>query len=208
MTAWATTAFVVLAAATPGGAFASPLPAAEALPPNTVAVVADVNPRRGRLTRAEFQRVLVQAAVAAGLERAPRPGERAWEKLEQRAFGEMLDAVWIRGQATEMGIGLDPRGVSRELAGLIKQAFENRAEYHRFLKEARYTRRDVRERVELQLFSRAIQERILRGVHGDAEEADAFRKFIDAYEERWRSRTVCAPDYVTDRCSNGPPPSG
>lgn len=170
--------------------------------------MAYVDPQRGRLTKAEFQRTLVQTAVAAGLERAPKPGRRAYEKLEERTLDEMLDAAWIRGQATEMGIGLKPRRVSRKLARLIEQAFEDRADYHRFLRKARYTRRDVRERVEIQLLSQAIGERIVRGAHGEAEEADAIRKFIAAYEERWRSRTVCAPDYVFDRCSNGPLPSG
>ena len=31
----------------------------------------------------------------------------------------------------------------------------------------------------------------------------AFTAFVAAFEKRWRSRTVCAPQYAIKRCSNG-----
>ncbi len=103
-----------------------------------------------------------------------------------------------------MGIGVRSREVARETEKLKRQAFRNAAQYRRFLREAHYTRRDVKERVEIQLLSERIQERILAGVSGEVAAQRAFAKFIDEYEERWRLRTVCAPGYVTVRCSNGP----
>ncbi|HXR29996.1 MAG TPA: hypothetical protein VN752_02505 [Solirubrobacterales bacterium] len=183
------------------------MPLAEDLPEGTIAVVAFVRPSLGRITKAELQRALVQAAAGAGREGLPKRGGRAYRRLEKTAFGELLDAVWIRGQAAEMAIAVSPRQVSRELARLLKQSFENRAEYHRFLREAHYSRRDVRERVELQMLGVRMQERISRGVDSRAEERDAFAKFAEAYSDRWRSRTFCAPPYATERCVNGPPPS-
>jgi hypothetical protein len=30
-------------------------------------------------------------------------------------------------------------------------------------------------------------------------------KFVAEFEQRWRARTVCAPEYLLARCSNGPP---
>jgi hypothetical protein len=119
---------------------------------------------------------------------------------------EMLDDAWIRGQAAEMGIGLRPRSVSRELALLKKQAFKDGAQYRRFLHEAHFTRRDVRDRVEVQMFSERIQERIVAGLTSAKAAREAFAKFVGEYEGRWRARTVCATDHVIVRCSNGPAP--
>jgi hypothetical protein len=122
-------------------------------------------------------------------------------------MGELLEDSWIRGQAAEMGIGVRPRGVARELALFKKEAFKNGAEYRRFLREAHYTRRDVKERVEILMLSERIQEKVVAGFASEKGRQKAFVKFIAEYEERWRSRTVCAAGFVTTRCSNGPAPA-
>jgi hypothetical protein len=177
-----------------------PLP--EELPANTVAIVSNVPGGAGRITRAKFQHALAQAAAAAGRRSAPKPGGNGYRKLKLVALREQLDGAWIRGQAAEMGIGLRRRQVARELARLKKGAFKDKAQYNRFLKEARYTRRDVKERVEVQMFATRIQERIAEGVEGEAAVQKAFERFVAEYGERWKGRTVCAPEYVFDRCSN------
>ena len=105
-----------------------------------------------------------------------------------------------------MGIGVRPRQVSRELASLKKKAFKNGAQYRQFLREAHFTRRDVRDRVEVQMFSERVQELIVVGLASAKSRQEAFDKFVKEYEERWRARTVCAMGHVTVRCSNGPAP--
>lgn len=105
-----------------------------------------------------------------------------------------------------MGIGLRSRGVTRELAHLKKLAFKNGAQYRQFLREAHFTRRDVRDRVEVQMFSERIQEAIVAGLTSAQARQKAFDRFVREYEERWRARTVCATGHVTERCSNGPAP--
>lgn len=157
----------------------------------------------GRMTKAELRRRLVEVAAAAGFDSVPKAGSKRYKRLEKLAFDELLDAVWLRGQASAMGISITRREVIRERARLIAQAFRSRAEYHEFLAESHYTRRDVDERVEIQLLSSRIQRRIAakEGNRGP----EAFTEFVDAFKERWRARTVCAPEYATDRCSNGPP---
>jgi len=183
------------------------LPTPEGLPHGVVVFVAHVPPGLGRLTKAEFQRALVQAAAEAGRSSAPGPDAKDYPGIANRALGERLDAIWIQGQAREMGIGVRPREISRELASLKKKAFKNEAEYRRFLEEAHFTRRDVRERVKIQILSEKIQVRIASGL-SEAERQKAFNKFVREYEERWRGRTVCAPDYITVRCSNSPTSPG
>lgn len=175
------------------------------LPANTVAIVSGVPRTTGTITKTEFHHALAQAAAQAGRKSTPKPGGNGYGKLKEMTIGELLDAVWIKGQAAEMGIGVTPRKVSRELTRLREEAFKSEADYHRFLKEAHFTRRDVRERVELQLLSAAIQLRVVRGVSGEAAVQKAFSEFVDAYEKRWRARTVCAPEYTIDLCSNAEP---
>ena len=177
-----------------------------------VAIVAQVPDRKGEqggvITSGEFDHGLDQAAAADGRNVTPKPGGRDYKRLKHKAFGELVEFSWIRGQAAEMGIGLRPRQVSRELATLKRRAFKNGAQYRQFLKEAHFTRDDVLERVEAQMFSERIQERILIGISGEAAAQKAFSKFVVEFAKRWRARTVCAPGYVTELCSNGPAPKG
>jgi hypothetical protein len=189
----------------------APPPPPEALPANVVAIVARVPDRKGEqggvVTSTEFDHALDQAAAGDGRTVTPKPGGKSYEKLKHRAIGELLEFSWIRGQAAEMGIGVRPRQVSRELATLKKQAFKNGAQYRRFLKEAHYTRGDIVERIEVQILAEHITANVAPGLSGKAAQK-AFGKFISEYEERWRSRTVCASGYVTELCSNGPEPKG
>jgi parvulin-like peptidyl-prolyl isomerase len=179
--------------------------APEELPANVVAFVAYVPVRTGRVTGAEFQRALAQQAASAGLASAPKPGEKRYADLRDHAVGELLDAAWIKGQALEMGIAVTRRQVTTELAGIKKANFKDKADYHAFLKQSHFTQADVNERVELQMLSTRIQERVARGVRGERQIQAKFKKFVDAYQKRWRARTVCAAEFVIDRCSNGPP---
>jgi SurA-like protein len=185
-------------------------PPPESLPANVVAIVAQVPDRAaeqgGVTTTKEFHHALVQVAAERRQLPAPKPGDDAYPGLQHMAIDQLLDDSWIRGQAAEMGIGVRPRGVSRELAALKKKAFENGAQYRQFLKEAHFTRRDVRDRVEVQMLSEQIQVTIVAGLTSARSRQRAFGKFVKEYEERWRARTVCASGHVTVRCSNGPTP--
>jgi ribosomal protein S24E len=181
------------------------------LPANVVAIVARVPDRGGEgggiVTKKEFHHALVQAAAGKGLKVVPEPGHNGYGKLKDTAMGELFDDSWIRGQAAEMGIGVRPRAVARELERLKRIAFASGAEYRRFLRKAHLTRRDVKENIEIQMLSARIQERVVAGIGSEAGKQKAFTKFVSEYEVQWKARTVCAPDYVIDRCSNAPAPS-
>ena len=198
-------AVLVLPGASAGAATLPPVP--EELPANTVAVVSGVPVSLGKITKAELQRGLVEMSAAAGRKTAPKSGGRGYEQFRDESFGERLDIVWIEGQAALMGIDVSARRVARELERIKEQSFDSGIEYQRYLREAHFTLRDVNERVRLQMLTDLIQERVMRRAGSFAAGVEAFQKFVDAYAERWRARTVCAPEYVTDRCSNGPLPS-
>jgi hypothetical protein len=193
-------------------ASAAVLPSPEELPAVMVAVVSNVRVRAGRITRAEFQHALVLSAAQAGLNSAPRRGTNAYERMKEDAVGFLLEATWIQGQAAEMSIAVSHREVSGGVAFIKRQNFKNEADYLRFLRESHYTKRDVNERVELQLLASRmqmrLQTRIEREARNEFEEKQAFREFVAEFNERWKARTVCAPEYAIDRCSNGSPSPG
>lgn len=195
---------VALVAAAAGATASTGLPLPEEMPASTVAFVSHVPRDLGTISRREFRHALVQTAAAAGREQVPHPGEKGFEKLRDEALGVRIDAAWISGQAAEMGIVVTPHEVARELERITTQSFRNGAEWRRFLRESHLTRRDVNERVELQIFSTRIQRRVVAGVRSGSGQRDAFKQFVAAYMKRWAARTVCAPAYVSERCSNAP----
>jgi len=189
---------LAIAAGSAGLAIGAPAP--EELPANTVVVVSHVPLSLGTIAKAEFHHAMALAIAGDGRKSPPKQGGKRFEALRAAAHGELLDGVWVRGQAREMGIAATPRQIARELARIKEENFKSEAEYRRFLRQSHFTRRDLNERVELQLLAQRIQERV--SAKGGAK---GFSKFVAAYVKRWRARTVCAPGYVTDHCSNGPP---
>lgn len=182
------------------------LPSPEELPANTVAVVSHIPAPPRTVTVAELGRAATQTIAQSRSKKAPTPGQPQYKAIEEEALAELLDGLWILGQAAEMGISVTTEKVSVELAQIKEESFNTEKQFRSYLKHSHLTMRDVRYRVELQLLSTRIQERVARGVKGPQNVQKAFSAFVDSYAERWRSRTICAPQYATERCSNGPVP--
>jgi hypothetical protein len=205
------TAAAVVAIAGGSSASSTTLPGPEELVPNTVALISEVPRRRGTITKAEFHHGMELAAVQADAGPQPKPGEPGYERLKTTVLKSVLEGIWIVGQATEWDITVTHRQVKDLVVAVKRENFRSAAEFRQFLRESHYTRDDVYERVEIQLLSTELQARLTRQIERESrnehEEQRAFREFIDEFEERWRSRTVCAPEYVIERCSNGPIPA-
>lgn len=133
------------------------------VPSDAVAVVEDAPDDLGTITKAEFDRALVQAAAATQVTPVPKPGDDKYEELKETALGELLDAVWLHGQAAEMGIEVTPKEIADELEKLKEQAFKTEKQYRKFLEESKFTKADVDKRVTLQILSTKIQEQIGEG---------------------------------------------
>lgn len=130
------------------------------VPSDAVAVVEDAPDGLGTLSKAEFQHSLVQTAAENKVTPVPKPGDKKYEELRDKALEQSLNAIWIRGQAAEMGISATPKEVAEELKKLKEKAFKTEQQYKEFLKEAHFTQADVNKRVEDQMLIEQIQNKV------------------------------------------------
>jgi parvulin-like peptidyl-prolyl isomerase len=112
----------------------------------------------------DFNHALVQAAIRQGLKTIPKPGTTQYKALRDQAMGDLLDAAWIQGEASDRGITVTDSKVQEQLAQIKKQNFPTKAAFDRFLKRSGFTPYDVEQRVRLQLLSQEIQKRIVKNV--------------------------------------------
>jgi parvulin-like peptidyl-prolyl isomerase len=90
----------------------------------------------------------------------PKPGSKKYEELQKKAMTELIEGVWIRGEAEELGISVTEKQVEDELAAIKKSNFPTPAAYKKFLKESKFTQEEVDQLVELQIFTKEIQAQI------------------------------------------------
>jgi parvulin-like peptidyl-prolyl isomerase len=130
------------------------------VPSDAVAVVEDAPDDLGTITKVEFDRALARAAAQGQVKPVPKPGDDKYDELKETALGELLDAIWIQGQAEEMGFSVTQQEIAEELKKLKKQAFKTEKQYEEFLKESAFTQADVDERVKIRILSTKIQESV------------------------------------------------
>lgn len=100
------------------------------------------------------------AAEGEGKGKAPKPGSKKYEELKKAAFEELLQSVWIRGQAEEEGVSVTPKQIAQELAQIKKTNFPTPKAYKEFLEKTHFTQKDVNLRVEEQILGTEIQETV------------------------------------------------
>lgn len=130
------------------------------IPSGDVAVVESAPEGLSPITEAQFQHEMVLTAAQAKEKSVPKPGDPKYEELKKTAMGELLSAIWIQGQAEEMGISVTPQEAAKELKKLKKQAFKTEKQYEEFLKESHFTQADVNTRVKLQMFKEQIEAQV------------------------------------------------
>lgn len=130
------------------------------VPSGDVAVVKGLPGDDGTISEAEFKLVLLQQVAQGGLKKTPKPGSTKYEELKTAALGELLDTVWIQGQAEELKISVTDKQIATELEQIKKQNFPTDKAYEEFLKTSKFTQEDVDARVKLQLLSKQIEETI------------------------------------------------
>ncbi len=132
------------------------------VPSGDVALVQNVPSDVSHVSEADFKKALLRQVAQGGLKKAPKPGEAKYDELKKAALGELLDAIWIQGEAEELGISATQKQIATELAQIKQQNFKEPGTYAKFLKTSHFTQADVNARVKLQLLSTQIQERITK----------------------------------------------
>jgi parvulin-like peptidyl-prolyl isomerase len=162
------------------------------VPAGDAAIVTHVPDEIGEVSEADFKRALLQQAAQAKLKAPPKPGDDKYEELKEAALGELLDQIWIQGEAEELDISVTPKQIATELAQIKKTNFKTAAEYQKFLKTSHFTKADVLARVKLQLLSTQIQEAISKEAPppSNSEIADYYDSAKDAQYTTPESRDV------------------
>jgi len=113
--------------------------------------------------------------------KAPKPGSKKYEEAKEAAMTELIEATWIRGQAEEMDISATEKQVEDELATIKKQNFPTESAYKKFLKESNFTQDEVDDLIELQIFTKEIQEKI--NTEAPKPSSDAIEAYYEAEKE-------------------------
>jgi len=129
------------------------------VPSDAAVVIEDAPEGLGTITIKEFEHALEQTAAQEKVP-VPKPGDAKYEEMKEKALGERIESVWIRGVAAEKGISVTEAEIAKELKKLKKQAFKTEKQYEEFLKEAHFTEADVNDRVELQILSEKVQTQV------------------------------------------------
>jgi len=128
------------------------------VPDDAVAFVADVDD--GEVTQDDFDAAVAQSAARAGGE-APEPGTPQFDQQIVPAVSDLLLARWVAGEAEERGIEIEEREIQTELDAIIDEQFESQEEFEKFLEESDFSEEDALERVELQLLTQCIQDKVI-----------------------------------------------
>ncbi|HEX6665981.1 MAG TPA: peptidyl-prolyl cis-trans isomerase [Solirubrobacterales bacterium] len=130
------------------------------VPSGDVALVQSVPDDLGSISEDDFDLALKQQLGQAALKKPPKPGSKKYEELKVTTVEELLDTVWVRGQAEELGVSATDKQIEDELDQIKEQNFPTEKAYKQFLKTSGFTQQDVDDRVELQILGKQIQEKV------------------------------------------------
>jgi foldase protein PrsA len=149
----------------------------ESVPEGDVALVEDGPEGENTVNEAEMKLAMAQQALQLGLKKTPKETGGKYEEVKSAALGELLDFIWIQGEAEELGIKPPTaKKMAEELEKIKEQNFPTPAAYKEFLETSKLTQEDVDKRVELQVLSGLISEKVQgrAGVPTDSEVADFY----------------------------------
>jgi len=130
------------------------------VPSGDVVKVQDVPDELATVSQKDFDRAFAQQVQAAKLKKRPAEGSKKFDEVKEATLTELIEGIWLRGQAEEMGITITDKQVEEELAQIKKSSFPTPGSYNKFLKESGLSQEDVDDRVELQVVINAIQEKV------------------------------------------------
>lgn len=132
------------------------------VPSGDIAHVSGVPSDLANVSQEEMRRGILQQAAGSGEKKAPKPGSKKYEELKTAVTSELIESVWLRAEAENLGIQVTPKQIETELENIKKENFPTPKAYNEFLKTAHYTQDEVNGKVELSILNKKIGERISR----------------------------------------------
>lgn len=151
------------------------------VPSGDVAHISSVPDEFADISEADLKRATLRQAAGSEEKAAPKPGSKKYDELQEKAQTELIEGVWIRGAAEELGIEVTDKEVEDELAVVKKQNFPTAAAYKKFLTESKFTQEEVNHLIELQIFTKKIQEAV--GTEAAPPSSDAISAYYEAEKE-------------------------
>jgi hypothetical protein len=136
----------------------------------------------GHISKANFNRSLLQTAKQAGQQTVPQPSDPQYKQIKDQTLQTDLQIAWLVGEANRQGLAFTDTQVQQSLQQ-IKSQFKSQAEYVKARDQAGLTDADVLERAKLQLIQSKIQENIQNSV-GAPSNSDA-RAYYDANKSQF-----------------------
>jgi len=152
------------------------------VPSGDVVKVQNVPDEIAAISQKDFDRAFAQQVKGAKLKKPPAPGSKKYEEVKEATLTELIEGVWLRGQAEEMGITTTDKQVEEELAQIKKSSFPTPGSYDKFLEESGLSQEDVNDRVELQVVINAIQEKV--NAEAPAPTASEISDYYEAEKEK------------------------
>jgi parvulin-like peptidyl-prolyl isomerase len=158
------------------------------VPSDDAAVVDDPNVdvtglfQDGHLSKANFNRFLLQTAKQNNLQSVPQPSNPQYKQLRDQAMQSALQIGWIVGEAHRQGLTFTDTQVQQSLQQ-IKSQFKTPQEYAQARDQAGLTDADVLERAKLQLIQNKIQDNVTHSV-GSVSDSDA-HEYYDANKQQF-----------------------
>ncbi|MEX0992583.1 MAG: peptidyl-prolyl cis-trans isomerase [Solirubrobacterales bacterium] len=103
-----------------------------------------------------------QAGAKSKPKAPPKPNTPQGQQLTQQVMQFLISTSWLKGEAKERGIDVSDAEVERQFEQTKKQSFPKEAAYKKFLKQSGQSQQDVLSRVELEVLSNKIRDRITK----------------------------------------------
>jgi foldase protein PrsA len=135
---------------------------APSVPSGDIALVSSAPGELGHISEADYKTSLAQQEAQSGTKKPPKAGSKKAEELHKAAIGELLNTAWIFGEGEELGIKVTGKEVETELAKVKKESFKTEKAFQEFMTQSHFTEEDVNKRIELQILSTKIQEKVTK----------------------------------------------
>lgn len=128
-----------------------------------------------------------------------KPSARA---VTEQVMGFLISADWVRGEAANLKVHVSSTMVQRRFHEERQAQFPKLREFRKFLRESKQTVADLLMRVELDILSERIQQRVTAGHKSANGQARALKHFVNNFSPKWTATTYCAPQYAVRDCGH------